>query len=89
MCIEPLQGYPVQSICEREKDSMSRKEEETGKARQGFLLLRVLVLGLALEGSLDHVDKRAESAEQGAEAEAPALDADGVDEEVDLKRCVS
>jgi hypothetical protein len=53
--------------------------------RGGFLLLRVLVLGLALEGSLDHVDKGAKSAEQGAETEAPALDADGVDEEVDLE----
>lgn len=50
-----------------------------------LLLLAVLVLGLALEGSLDHVDQRAKGAEQGAEAEAPALDADGVDEEVDLR----
>ena len=50
-----------------------------------LLLLAVLVLGLALEGSLYHVDQRAKGAEQGAEAEAPALDADGVDEEVDLR----
>ena len=64
---------------------MSRKEEETGKVRQGFLFLLVLVLGLALERSLDHVDKGAKGAEQGAETEAPALDADGVDEEVDLE----
>ena len=49
----------------------------------------MLVLRLALEGSLDHVDKRAKSAEQSAEAEAPALDADGVDEEVDLRKYVS
>jgi hypothetical protein len=53
------------------------------------LLLLVLVLRLALEGGLDHVDKRAEGAEEGAETEGPTLNADGVDEEVDLEMCVS
>jgi hypothetical protein len=66
-----------------------RKGKEKGKKCNVGALLLVLVLGLALERSLDHVDKGAESAEQGAETEAPALDADGVDEEVDLEGCVS
>jgi len=49
-------------------------------------LLLGIVLGLlALEGSLDYVDEGAKSAEQGAKAEAPALDTDGIDEEVDLE----
>jgi hypothetical protein len=71
-------------------DSATQKgrEKKLKKCNVGVLLL-VLVLGLALEGSLDHVDKGAERAEQGAETEAPALDADGVDEEVDLEGCVS
>jgi hypothetical protein len=50
-----------------------------------LLLLLLLLLEHALERSLDHVDERAKSAEERAEAEAPALDTDGVDEEVNLE----
>ena len=48
------------------------------------MVLLLILVALALERLLDHLDEFAESAEEGAEAEAPALDADGVDEEVDL-----
>lgn len=57
-------------------------EKEKLKECEDLLLALV---ALALERFLDHLDEFAKSAEEGAEAEAPALDADGVDEEVDLR----
>ena len=93
-CVLEPSGKVFCAIHSKQENAMSVKRKKIKvKGKKGrtvweLLLLLVLVLGLALEGSLDHVDERAESAEESAEAKAPALDADGVDEEVDLRRRV-
>lgn len=44
-----------------------------------------MLLLLTLEWLLDHLDKLSQSSKQVPEAEAPALDAHGIDEEIDQK----
>jgi hypothetical protein len=84
-----LQRDPFENGLDVQKEEEEEEERVMKRRRVAWepssLLLLVLVLRLALEGSLDHVDKGAEGAEQSTETEGPALDADGVDEEVDLE----
>lgn len=50
-----------------------------------MLRLLLLLVEQALEGFFDQLDQSTKTAEDVSEAEAPALDADGVNEEVDLE----
>ena len=71
---------------------MQSSNESCKRKLKGLLrlLLLILLLEHALERSLDLLDKEAKTPEQGAEAEAPALDTDGVNEKVHqhvVRRC--